>query len=131
MERVEPPLPPPDASPDPQSLLEKLTRASAIALSRRQFLGRSVVTGIAALGLSVWGFTPSALAAACNTCYGPCVNGLCGATSCGGECCSPNGAWCSTGGCCTCGSPNCPCANFKFGYVICDDGGWGTVCPMC
>ena len=133
MDRVDLPTPSLDGSFHPrQSALEKLTRASALTLSRRQFLGRSIVTGIAALGLSVWGFTPSALAAACDMCYGPCVAGGCDYHSCTtSQCCSPNGAWCGGGNCCCCCSPNCPCPSFQANYQICDDGSWGSSCNLC
>lgn len=68
--------------------LDRLTRVTAIAISRRNFLKRALSVGATIVGASLLEAKP-AFADHCNYCQAPCA-----CTSTVNSCCSPNGLYC-------------------------------------
>ena len=90
-----------------RSVLDRVTKAAALRLSRRRFAGNVLAGGTVAWAVQLLGFTaPPVYADECNFCCGSGC-GACHACS-PTNCCSPSGQWCQSQVCCDC-NPECNC----------------------
>lgn len=105
--------------------LDRLTKATAIAISRRNFLKGLLASTAASIGIQLFSILPVA-ALECNTCLGPCAN----CNSLISSCCSPNGQFCWTLNC-VCPQGCGPCGVFRAIIRACNDGSVGNSCPLC
>jgi hypothetical protein len=104
--------------------IDRLTKWTAVSISRRAFLTRLTTAGTIVLGIQLFKVLPVA-AQSCNRCDSPC--GSCSTEN--AYCCSPNGVNCSPPLICSCSS-GCACC-FYSSTVICDDNSRSFSCPNC
>jgi hypothetical protein len=107
---------------------DRLTKATALALSRRRVLVAGVVTwAVQLLGVEI--ASANACEYGCNTCcFAACGN--CGVCPPGGAMCCSSGGVCQSVPCCRCGSCG-ACGYFSLCFKVCDDGCSETWCPAC
>lgn len=119
-------------------IFDRLTKATALTLSRRRFAGSVLLAGTVSSAVQLFGFNVAPVFAdgcpgptgcctdCCSGCSGPNGTGACTAPM----CTSPNGHWfVSQSYCCSCGC-GC-CGSFFAKLVVCDDGSTSTSCPSC
>jgi hypothetical protein len=108
------------------STLDRFTKWTATAVSRRVLLKRAAAAAAAALGLRLLDVLPAA-AYDPNLCYGACDT--CYSQT--GACCSDNGqhcyyAWCDCRPSCGCYNPSFPF--FRARVTVYNSGAWGHSC---